>query len=127
MSFQVGDIVEVEFDDGSRIQGHVLLISKHFKDVIGAVFPVDGGTFDVQYTNVKAAKHYGWKIVGHRELTKDDIDKTKRIVAGDVFVGDQVMRVATDQDWNSLPRMLVKGMPIVFDELKMIASDRNTN
>jgi ribosomal protein L21E len=127
MRFNVGDIVEVKLADGSKIQGHVLYISEYFQDVIGTVFPINGGAFEVQYTNVKAAKHYGWKIIGHREITKNDLEKTKRIVGGEVYVGDQMTRSATEDDWKSLPRMLVKGMPIILDDLQLIVANRNVD
>lgn len=117
MSFKSGDIVDVQLPSGLHTRGMVLYVSAFFRDVIGVVFPPDGGSFEVQYTNIKAAEHYGWKVVDHRELGPDALAKTERIIGGEVFVGDEMVRSASNEDFKKLPRMLVKGMPVIFDEL----------
>ena len=118
MNFKCGDIVEISLPEGKKIVGKILYLSDYFRDVIGAVFPIDGGPFEVQYTNLKAAKHYGWKVIENHDLTPDDLEKTRRIVGGEVFIGDKMIRSATDDDRKFLPKMLVKGMPVILDELQ---------
>jgi hypothetical protein len=105
-------------------------LSTHFKNAIGfTVYGVkrqlDSTDIDsmlvnhsvVLYTNVIAAVHYGWRVLVHGEITEQDRLLTKRIVGGEVWIGDKRLREASSKEDNELPRMLVGGMPVVYRQI----------
>jgi hypothetical protein len=129
--FKAGDVVEIRTLTGKIVIGWVVYVSDYFNDLLGVLvyegkkirlesLPEMKPLVETIYTSGNAAKHYGWKQIGHFKPDASIINRTKRIVGGEVYVGDDCISAASEQDRYTLPKMLVKGMPIVFDELERL-------
>lgn len=128
MKIKEGDIVNIPHPNGKCFVGWVVYVSDYFKDLIGvlvygeAPLPLtvvgsETPQFAPIYTSSKAARQYGWQIIGQRNVTSLDLKLTERVVAGEVFIGDRRMRSATQADRDGLPEMMAMGMPVVYDQL----------
>ena len=104
----------------------VIFCSKHYRNLILIAFhqlPVVGEgvrNFDSAefsgrrvYTGAQIIRSGRWKILGECDLTQEEANASLRIVAGDVWFGDQHLRPASAFDLESLPRMDVAGAALV--------------
>jgi hypothetical protein len=136
--FKAGDIVEIPLPSGKVAIGWIVYVSNYFKSIIGLIGygfkGMDLNRIGVVlpatppiYTAIEAAKHYQWAAVGRKPVDEAALLTTERIVGGEVFVGDQCVRSATDEDRERLHKMLVKGMPLVHEELEEIGAKQDSN
>jgi hypothetical protein len=130
--FQEGDIVAIPLPNGRRAIGWIVHISSKFKDAVGfIVFGIEGQmriedvtanpTLNVLgplYTNLKAAKFYGWSVIAHQDISNSRRMITKRRIGGDVYVGDDYLGSVTELDGHKLKPMLALGMPVVYNEIE---------
>ena len=130
--YHEGDIIEIPLPDGRRAIGWILHISQHFKDAVGfVVFGIEGHVRNEDiatnptisglgplYTNIKAIKHYGCKVVDNHPVTESKRNLTKRRVADGVYVADHYIGSVAELDAWGLKPMLVFGMPGVFAEIQ---------
>ena len=118
---EVGEVALIPLEGGGFIPGKVLYLSAYFKDVILlALFPqkLDAETMPASlpdrpslllYTSQLPITKGRWKSVGAQGLRKNEIGIAKRIVANAVWLDDEELRPATDEDRASLPKMSVCG------------------
>ena len=65
------------------------------------------------YTGAQIIRMGRWTIIGASALTQDETSASLRVVAGDVWLGDQVLRTASDVDLKTLPKMDAAGAGLV--------------
>ena len=129
-----GEIALIPLEDGGFIPAKVFYLSAYFKDVILlALFPhkmtakgmpefLPHEPSVLLYTSQLPITEGRWKSVGVQGLRKNEIDKAKRIVASAVWINDEELRQATDEDLASLPKMSVCGTDWVEEDAEEIAA-----
>lgn len=65
------------------------------------------------FTTTLPVKSGEWHFLGTESLTAIERTMTKRIVGGDVWVGDSCVGPASDQDYLVLMNMRVKGSEVI--------------
>lgn len=130
-NLQVGHVLAIPFEADSIAAAKVVYVSEYFKSVIGlrlmnCLFqrepkPEDlRGTIsyldDILYTGRQPVGKY-WRVVAKLDVSADEIDLTRRLVAGDIYVGDQNLGKATETDRRTLRSMGVLGMYAVHEDL----------
>ena len=65
------------------------------------------------YTGVQGIETGRWKIVGRSDVSGGDLEATRRIVGGNVYIGDDEQGPASADDEATLPQMDVKGVFLV--------------
>ena len=65
------------------------------------------------YTGAQIIRDGRWPVLGDCALTEGEENASLRIIAGEVWLGDEHLRSATAQDQNSLPPMDVAGAALV--------------
>jgi hypothetical protein len=132
--FQEGDFVEIPLPDGRTAIAQILVISNYFKNMVGfLVFGIKGDVDSSRdtdesaapglgplYTNINAAKDYGWTTVGNRPLTEEDRLRTKVLVGGAVFIGDKWIGSVNSREAHELglKTLLASGMPVVYKDIE---------
>lgn len=124
-SISVGEVALIPVGGEEFVPAKVLYISKYYKNVIllalygktitGCKMPKDipvEATMLV-YTTQVAIKSERWKSVGVQPLREQEKGQAKRIVGGSVWDEDQEIRIANDDDYTDLPKMLVLGAALV--------------
>jgi hypothetical protein len=131
--FDLGDVVEVPLSDGRTAIAWIVYISNYFKDCVGfMVLGLKGQHVDLQqaatgltlksfgplYTNRRVLAQSGWKKVSFVPLEEHHKMLTKRIVGGDVFIGDEWIGNAEELGETRLPSMLAMGMSAVHHAIE---------
>jgi hypothetical protein len=130
----VGDVALVPTGIGRAIPAKVLYVSSYFKDVILLALyrsVVAHGTGLPEFPDPPALLVYTsqtpilrgrWPKVGHRPVSDGERGLAKRIVAGDVWLGDECLGPASPEDTKLLPKMLVAGAGLVEKKAVSLAS-----
>ena len=112
------------FENKYRI-GKLIYISYLFKDMIG--FIPSEETFstppenlnelkflkNVIYTGNLELQNGNWKIIGHQNITNDEIILTKRRVANAIMIKDDEIRICTDDDYQKYKNQGIAGLAAV--------------
>ncbi|WP_162616856.1 hypothetical protein [Aggregatibacter kilianii] len=112
-------------DGGGRV-GKLIYISEHFKNVIGFLPSVE--TFssepneisnihfmeNVIYCGNSELINGKWKIIGHLPVSDFEIQLTTRIVANQVYVADNIIRLRTDEDLKTYYQQQIAGLGAVY-------------
>ena len=112
------------FENKYRI-GKLIYISSLFKDMIG--FIPSEETFstlpenlnelkflkNVIYTGNLELQNGNWKIIGHQNITNDEIILTKRRVANAIMIKDDEIRICTDDDYQKYKNQGIAGLAAV--------------
>ena len=112
------------FENKYRI-GKLIYISYLFKDMIG--FIPSEETFstlpenlnelkflkNIIYTGNLELKNGNWKIIGHQNITNDEIILTKRRVANAIMIKDDEIRICTDDDYQKYKNQGIAGLAAV--------------
>lgn len=133
-----GDIVEIPLRDGRTAYGWILHVSRYFSGTMGFVVlkvcrdskPGDLKTLCMNlkevpppgllYTGTKAAKYYKWQAISSCAVKDDDMLLTKRLVGGDVYVGDIRVGAASALELATLKPMMVSGMIAFYTKIESI-------
>ncbi|EDM27452.1 hypothetical protein LNTAR_05051 [Lentisphaera araneosa HTCC2155] len=115
---KAGDLIAIPLD-GQFVIGRVIFVSNIFEEIMQIEFR---GPFknendswqngDEIFTLFTAASKFakrGWKIVDTGISQEDDIDKTLRIIADDVWLEDKIVRKANSEDMKKIKTMYVDG------------------
>jgi len=89
---------------------------------IDLVSPINLQDFETglfYYTSTLSITKGNWSIVGTTPISDTDIQKTIRYVAGDVWIGDILLRKATESDTHVLARMGIHGHIALIEKLKV--------
>ncbi len=120
----IGDIILIPAGD-RYVLAKVLYVSKWYKNLIllglskesiaERRMPSDMPTrfVDLIYTSQEPIAKKRWHSVGHEPLMEGQIGLAKRIVGGEVWLDDQCLGPATDEDFKVLPRMRALGAALV--------------
>ena len=76
------------------------------------------------YTAASKFEKRGWKVVGSGCIEADDFERTLRLVASEVWKGDQVVRSVEPNDRGRIPMMNVDGFIRVERVLQKSISDQ---
>ncbi len=118
---KVGDIILVPFDETSYVVGKVYFVSKWFTNVILVGFSklvinevkmpeILPEFFHKQiYTSKACINTPNWHRVGNVPLNSNEEGLSLRQCAGEVWVEDTLLRVASSEDEKNLPELLVHG------------------
>jgi hypothetical protein len=117
-----GDLVAVPLADSRFAFCKILFLSSYYRDVIllGASrvafdhldsLPPIPDRFDAKrfYTGRKSFRVGRWHRLAAAPLAPDERESSLRIVAGGVWLRDEMLREATAQDLRELPTMSVAG------------------
>jgi hypothetical protein len=120
----VGDIILIPVES-KFVPAKVLYLSQRYKNVIllgiynlrtlAKEFPKTlPACFGLMvYTSQDPVLKKRWISIGHQPLLTGQDGVAKRIVAGDVWLNDQHLGAATENDRRSLPQMDVLGAGLV--------------
>lgn len=121
-----GDVVAIPAGAGRRIAAKVLFLSKRNKDV--ALFALTdrevGATQEVSalswadyklflYSSAVPVNRGDWHIVGHLPLSEEEAAASRRVVGGELWVGDDYLGPASPVDSAELPQMDVLGLRLL--------------
>lgn len=135
---QIGDLLAITAAPGLIAAGKVIYLSEYFRHVMAvrvfdcvfdhipteAELPVDATYLDdLIYTGSQSVSK-DWRIIGRRETSAEELQLTRRLVAGDVYIGDENLGRASDDDRRRLRSMGVAGMYAVHDSLARKLKDR---
>lgn len=109
------------FGDKKRV-GKLIYMSSLFKDMIGFICSEE--TFNsppktlneikflskVIYTGNSELKNGNWEIIGHQDITDDEILLTKRRVANAIMIKDDEIRICTEEDYKKYQNQGVLGL-----------------
>jgi len=122
---KLGDLIAIPCNERWGL-AKIIFLSKRYKDVIHIklyrqTYPdkvVASGTeanllFDLYYTSGKPIKRGEWIIIGHSEVSSDELAMSKRIVAGSVWMEDIYIGPASDSEIRDLPKMLDYGYRLI--------------
>ncbi|MGC5704037.1 hypothetical protein J4P02_27930 [Pseudomonas sp. NFXW11] len=119
-----GDIVLIPISEGFR-PAKVLYVSQRYKDTILLGLYASSvttrqlpdalaDTFALRLYTSKAPVHkQRWHWVGHETLRESQTGLDLRIVAGELWQGDQHLGMASPEQRKHLPEMLVMGAALV--------------
>ena len=139
-----GELVEIPLPDGRIAIGWILHVSKLFSRMVGfVVFGIKGQIrTDVEqdretgnilsmkilgpwYTHEDAITHYGWRTFASQTISPAKRQLTKRLVGSNVYVGDDCLGKATQNEISTLKPMLAMGMEAVYRHIeKAFGNDR---
>lgn len=125
MNVKEGDIYVLSSKSKNAL-AKVIYTSNYFKDVILIklyLSPVEAdkvpsnylvdSDFKLIYTGKDSVKKSTWNLIASQQVSADEKKLTKRIVAGDVWVGDDMIGKASDSDLEKLPKMLTLGYKLI--------------
>jgi hypothetical protein len=125
MKSREGDIFTIPLEDGREALCRILYASSYFKDVVligcygvcsdkfSATEQVSVSPKAMMYTRWSKT----WPVIGHEPTTSHEGILSRRIVAGDVWEGDEHMGQATEIELASLSKMEVYGHRILVRQL----------
>jgi len=128
---KVGDIILIPLEGGGFGVGKILFLSKRFRNVIllgiydqfarDISMPTLLGEMPLKlYTGQQAIKEGYWFLVGKEPLQDSQLGLSKRIVAGDVWIGDDKIGPASKDDLEKLPKMLCFGSELVKRKVRQL-------
>ena len=116
----------------------IIYLSKYFKDVIllrtyplvvsfsveTIELPKDFEKELLIYTGNQKIKMEKWRKLNNISVTDEEKKMSKRIVGGDVWIEDECMGNATEQDYQILLHMDVDGTKLVENRMKDYLLDK---
>jgi hypothetical protein len=120
----IGELILIPIENGF-VPAKVLYLSQRYKNVImlgiynirmhirqrPEILPVSFGL--MVYTSQVPVLKKRWISIGHQPLLAGQDGIAKRIVAGDVWLGDQRLGTASENDRRSLSQMEILGANLV--------------
>ena len=134
-----GDIVLIPLGSDIYNVSKVIYLSSHFKNgmALGVynIFIRDDSNISelnmeysaVLYTSTEGITDNHWRIVDNSPVTNSDLILTKRIVAGDVWQGDEKIGKATPDDYKNLPKQLALGIKLVEKKIVELYNNSDAN
>jgi hypothetical protein len=127
-----GDIILIPVDGDLCAVAKIVYLSKYFKNVVllnayplVASFseriiklPADSPNELLVYAGNQKIKTEEWKKLDNIPVTDKEREMSKRIVGGEVWIEDDCIRTATEEDNETLKRMLVSGTESVENKMK---------
>lgn len=99
----------------------LIYISSYFKDMIGFIPSINTYTTkpeniddikfmdEVLYTAHDQIKYGVWDIIGHKDVTKEEVLLTKRRVANTIMIKDEEIRICTEEDYKKYKNQGIAG------------------
>lgn len=118
-SINVGTVISIPCDN-YYVVAKILFLSERMKNV--ALYKIydrkvalnkpyidvmSSSSFELVYTGIGLIKKGEWPILAHLPLLDSEKESSMRIAAGNVWLANECLRPATDEDYSSIPRMLV--------------------
>ena len=120
-----GDLIAIPVECGF-VPAKVLFVSSYFKDVVllsiasrrvsnvvevEQAAPVEHDR--LHYTRAAPFRNGRWNVVARQEIMPPEHALSRRIVAGDVWLGDEHLGPADDDELRTLAQMLVHGEKLI--------------
>jgi hypothetical protein len=124
MNIANGNIVKIPLSNHEFALGKVIHISHVFK------YCVIIGIYGFKYTNQNISelpqeyieiistsieafnKKWKWEIIGNAPISLEDKEKTKRIIAGDIWIEDSLLRKAEEIDYITIRKEIALGISL---------------
>jgi len=129
-----GDLYVIPGGDRFAI-GKIIYVSQYFKNVIlvrlfsttcnaieESELPSPLSESSLIYTGTGAIKSGGWRHFGKQELLSFETEMTKRIIGGDIWLGDTCLGPASNEDLSQFNQMRVKGFLLVAKAVSKLHS-----
>jgi hypothetical protein len=118
-----GDLLAIKVGERT-FAGKVLFTSEIFRDVVLlAIYLSESNGREpdlLLYTVGSCIGSSGWGKIGSEAVTDAERKLSKRIVGGEVWLGDTELGPAQRSEWKSLPKMEVYGCKAVEIELRTL-------
>lgn len=134
IKFKEGDIFYINdiklgnktfsFENKKRI-GKLIYISSYFKNMIGFI-PSENTFTDfpeklheikflnyVIYTGNSELKNGNWEVIGHQDITDDEVLLTKRRVGNVMMIKDDEIGICSDDDYKTYQNQGIAGLGAV--------------
>lgn len=104
----------------SRV-GKLIYISSYFKDMIGFIPSINTYTEkpenidnikfmnEVLYTAHDQIKYGIWEVIGHKNVTQEEVLLTKRRVGNTIMIKDEEIRICTENDYKKYKNQGIAG------------------
>ena len=129
---KLGDIILIPIDGDRCGIAKIIYLSKYFKDVILLnIYPLIANFSEkvielsanipdelLIYTGNQNIKTEEWKKLNNIMVTDEEKRLSTRIVGGEVWIEDECIGTATEQDRKKINRMGVDGTKLVEDKIK---------
>ena len=129
---KLGDIILIPIDGDRCGIAKIIYLSKYFKDVILLnIYPLIANFSEkvielsanipdelLIYTGNQKIKTEEWKKLNNIMVTEEEKRLSTRIVGGEVWIEDECIGTATEQDRKKINRMGVDGTKLVEDKIK---------
>lgn len=117
-------MIEIDVSPDTSVVAKVLYASRFFRDLVLLGVYLDGYVADRQpdllvYTSGKCIGSGGWREVGNEEVSAAERNLSLRIVGGEVWQGDEVLRAASEDDWKKLSNMAASGCAAAETKIRM--------
>ena len=129
---KLGDIILIPIDGDRCGIAKIIYLSKYFKDVILLnIYPLIANFSEkvielsanipdelLIYTGNQKIKTEEWKKLNNVMVTEEEKRLSTRIVGGEVWIENECIGTATEQDRKKINRMGVDGTKLVEDKIK---------
>jgi Immunity protein 26 len=132
---KAGDIILVPIEDAKCAFAKIIYFSKRYKNVIllniycltvetseqceaSHILQKQAGKGLLIYTTTHKIKTGEWKVISYEAISDEEKQMSKRIVAGNVWIEDESIGVATEDDYKTLLDMTVAGTKVVEEKIK---------
>ena len=130
---RVGNVYAIP-GGGKFAFGKIVYLSEYFKDVMLVRFfekaysspeapseELDALPSKGIFTGMDSIKKGGWKLVASTLVSEAEKAMSRRIVGGDVWVGDDHIGPASDEELRTLPQMDVYGYRLIEKKVARLA------
>lgn len=135
---KVGDLIAIP--SGAYVGlAKVIYVSHYFRQVVliklyRAAFqvqeshsPCAEAAADLYYTSSSPIFTDRWKVTGYEPISECERLMSRRIVSGDIWVGDECLGQATEHDLKTLPKMLVYGFKLIEKAVTKVAEVKSSS
>lgn len=128
IKYRVGDVFQIKLDGERTILGRIVYAFKRNRNIV--LFELNSPNLGVDNWN-PIAQFYGhhekiksgeWPVVANIPYGEQEIKKTLRLRAGKVWLGDDIVRDATEEDYTLVDRELIAGYQAIFNRIEKIYS-----
>lgn len=128
IKYKVGDIFEIKLDEARTILGRIVYAFKRNKNIV--LFELNDPSLGVDnwnpivqfYGHHEKIKSGEWPVIGNIPYSESEIEKTLRLRAGKIWLGDDIIRDATETDYGSVGRELIPGYQAIYNKIEKIFS-----
>ena len=135
---KVGDLIAIP--SGAYVGlAKVIYVSSYFRQVVllklyrvafqeqERHFPCAEASANLYYTSSGPIFTGRWTVTGFEPMSECECLLSRRIVASDIWVGDECLGQASEHDLETLPKMLVYGFKLIEKAVARLAEVQNSS